>query len=433
MLLVYSHITSSRLQYTVGYLCNELLGIPCRITIDPEEFNQYDGPKINYSNRQLTGTAYWIVPQGLLHEEGIKEQNITVSHINGLPAFFATDTGDAGFDILAASFYLLSRYEEYRPHTLDEYGRYAHQNSIAFTNNFLHLPLINCWVQQLAQQWQQRWPNLPIKPAAYSFLPTYDIDIAYSYRYKGFVRTVGGALQNPATMLQRAAVLLFGKKDPFNSYNTLHQLHEQYHLHPRYFFLVAAKNGVYDKNILPHKKAMWSLVSKHARRYHIGIHPSWQSGDTPALLLQEMTQLAEMAEQTITHSRQHYIRFTLPQGYKHLLEAGITDDYSMGYGSINGFRASVAQPFYWYDLHEEKATALRLHPFCYMDANCYYEQRQSPAEALAELQQYHQTCKQVGGELCTIWHNNFLGTDKAFAGWRDVYQQFLIINHYQIY
>ena len=47
------------------------------------------------------------------------------------------------------------------------------------------------------------------------------------------------------------------------------------HLQPIYFFLVAEKNGPYDKNILPHKDAMWKLVNQHAIKIYklVYIHP----------------------------------------------------------------------------------------------------------------------------------------------------------------
>jgi hypothetical protein len=53
----------------------------------------------------------------------------------------------------------------------------------------------------------------------------------------------------------------------------------------------------------------------------------------------------------------------LPETFRHLLDTGIQEDFSMGYGSINGFRASVASPFYWYDLEKEQTTYLLLYPF----------------------------------------------------------------------
>ena len=170
---------------------------------------------------------------------------------------------------------------------------------------------------------------------------------------------------------------------------------------------------------------MWKLIQQHAKKYSIGIHPSWQSGDKPALLKTEKEQLEAISETTVTKSRQHYIRFTLPGGYRQLLENGITDDYSMGYGTTNGFRASVASSFYWYDLQQNESTLLRIHPFCYMEANSFYQQKYTAAEAYEELMRYYSICKEVSGQLITIWHNNFLGTDPQFAGWRAFYKQFI--------
>ena len=97
----------------------------------------------------------------------------------------------------------------------------------------------------------------------------------------------------------------------------------------------------------------------------------------------------------------------------------------MGYGSINGFRASVASSYYWYDLEKEEPTTLRIFPFCFMDANSYYEQRYSAPHAMTELMHYYHHIRRVNGLMVTIWHNNFLGSDPAFAGWREVYEVFL--------
>ena len=143
------------------------------------------------------------------------------------------------------------------------------------------------------------------------------------------------------------------------------------------------------------------------------------------LLKKEKELLEAMSAQEIIKSRQHYVRFNMPEGYQRLVTAGITDDYSMGYGSINGFRASVASSFYWYDLEKEAQTSLRIHPFCFMDANSYYEQKQNAEQAYEELIYYYTACKVVNGTLITIWHNNFLGTAKEFKGWQEVYEKFI--------
>jgi hypothetical protein len=427
MILIYSHTSSPRLQYSCNFIFKELLGLNCAITIDSEEFKNHEGICINYSSSAIKEQEFKIENSSLLFETGIKEQLISCFEVNGYKAFFKISNSDCSFDIFAATFYLISRYEEYLPHTKDMYGRYAHENSLAFKEGFLNIPLINIWATNLIAAIKEKFPpDQYLYKAQYSkfrFKPTYDIDIAYSYKHKGWLRNMGGFFKSPS--VERWKVLLGLQKDPFDCYTWLHELHQHHKLLATYFFLVAEKNALYDKNILPSADAMWQLINRHAKKYPVGIHPSWQSGDDLSLLKKEKQFLEEVIEQAVTVSRQHYIRFNLPEGYQRLIEAGITDEHSMGYGSINGFRASVASSFFWYDLQNEQQTDLRIHPFCFMDANAYYEQYFSAAQAYEELLHYFKVCKEVNGTLITIWHNNFLGTAKEFEGWKEVYEQFI--------
>ena len=426
MVLIYSHISSARLQYICAFIFKELLGVNYELTIDSDAFKNYTGTKINYSNTKITADEFYIKNHTLLFDHDIQEQIIDCFPFDNNKAFFKITNSDFPFDIFAASFYLLSRYEEYLPHEKDIYGRYACENSFAYKYGCMHLPLINLWVNNFAKNLKHKFPAIDYKFPVFKFLPTYDIDIAYSYKHKGLLRNIGGFLNSPST--ERIKVLAGIVKDPYDCYAWLNQLHEQHNLQPVYFFLVAEKNGMYDKNILPHKEVMWKLVKHHAKKYKVGLHPSWQSGDNNTLLKKEKELLASMvqsADSVPTLSRQHYIRFNLPEGYQRLIIAGITDDYSMGYGSMDGFRASVASSFFWYDLEKEIQTALRIHPFCFMDANAYYEQKQDPVISLNELQHFLAVCKSVNGTLITIWHNNFLGTAKEFEGWKAMYEQFI--------
>ena len=422
-LLLYAPITSSRLQYICHFIFREIMLVNFSITINSKEFQDYAGAKIAYTNDAMPGDHLNIGCCELLFENNIREQNIQCFQVNNYKAFFKTENDDLPFDIFAAAFYLLSRYEEYLPYKKDMYGRYAHENSLAFKEQFLHLPLINIWVSHLVEILQNKFSGFSLQPSPFTFIPTYDIDIAYSLKYKGLARNIGRFLKSPSLTFFKVFTAI--SKDPFDVYEWMNSLHKLYNLKPLYFFLIAEKNGCYDKNILPHKNAMWKLIKQHAKKYAIGIHPSWQSGDAPGLIKKEITQLQAMSEINITRSRQHYIRFNLPHTYRLISEAGITEDYSMGYGSINGFRASVATSFFWYDLQKNKLTNLRIHPFCYMDANSFYEQKYTHARAFEELMHYYTVCKKTSSQMITIWHNNFLGTDKIFAGWPEMYEAFI--------
>lgn len=435
-MILYSHSINPRLQYIVDFIGKELQAEPVRITSSPEEFKSYDGIKINYSDQKKEDTALWIKPHPLLFEKGIQQQNTDCSIFNNTKVFFKTD-GDLSFDIFAASFYLLSRYEEYLPHSKDMYGRYAHANSLAFKENFLQVPLINLWLKDLKNLIKEKITftdttdsRLPTKDSRLTFLPTYDIDIAWSYKHKGWWRNFGGLLRSLVNgqwslVKERMSVLRGKQKDPFDAFGWMNKLHEQHKLKPYYFFLVPEERGRYDKNIPPSCKAMQDLIRDHVIRYPVGIHPSWKSGDDASLLKKEIETLSLLAGNPVLSSRQHYIRFNLPDGYRRLIDNGIKFDFSMGYGGINGFRASVASPFLWYDLEKEQGTDLILFPFCYMEANSFYEQKLNPKQALEEMRHYYQTVSSVNGYFIMIWHNSFLGTDRLYAGWREVYEEFI--------
>lgn len=428
-MIVYTPAITPRLQYIFDFIGKELFTDGFKLTTDKQILLDLRSPCINYSAERFTKDAFFIAPHNLLFEKGISEQQIDCFEFEGKKCFFRTE-GDLPFDIFAASFYLLSRYEEYLPHEKDEYGRYAHWNSLAHREGFLQQPLVNQWILYLRNQLKNRFPSVVFKTCSFTFFPTYDIDIAWSYKHKSWWRQLGGfsryIFQGRWKDFQRRIAVLSNKlQDPYDAYEWLNQLHNKYGLKPYYFFLLAKKTAQYDKNISPAVPSMRKLVAVHDARYSVGIHPSWQSGDDDALLKEEINTLARITRRPVLASRQHYIRFTLPHTYRKLIANGIRLDFSMGYGTINGFRASVTTPFYWYDLANEQMTDLLLHPFCFMEANSFYEQKDSPDQALKDMQYYFEVVKQVNGTFIMIWHNSLLGTDSLFKGWREAYEEFV--------
>lgn len=399
------------------------------LTASRDTFLQTSGARINYGSERISEPELLIHPHALLFEKGIRPQAADVFEQGGYHAFFKT-AGDLSFDLFAAIFYLLSRYEEYLPHEKDRYGRYAHQNSIAYQRNFLQTPVVDLWLMELQRQIAQKFPLARFPERRFRWIPTYDIDHPWSFQNKGWWRNAGGLARdmlsgNLPYAAMRIKTLARVREDPYDSHSWLNALHQKLGLRATFFFLVAQQRGRHDKNIDPHNKSFRALVRSVAARHDIGLHPSWQSGDQPLQVVQEKSMLESITGNKLTASRQHFLRFTLPETYRRLIAAGIRDDYSMGYGTINGFRASVARPFSWYDLEREEKTALTVHPFCFMDATAFYQEKHAAAAAGSELQYYLDTVRSVGGVLYTIFHNHLLGSDPLFAGWRQLYEDFV--------
>lgn len=425
-MLVYARHTTPRLQYVLNFLAGEIGGGKWSITTDPLVFENSHDARINYSNKSHTCECVNIKPFELLFETGLKPQQIQCGEQEGKKFFFQNDS-DTGFDIFAAVFYLLSRYEEYLPHTKDQFGRYAYQNAIAHRQEFLTKPLVNIWLQDLQAILKKKFPSFQTKPNQFTFLPSYDVDMAWSFRHKGFYRTAGNLLKDLAffrykNFFRRIRVIRGREKDPFQNFDWLNTLHEKHRIRPFYFFIVAEKVSGKDKNNSPHLPEMKALIRKHAVLYPVGLHPSWQSNSYPQVLKREKTILENITGTEITSSRQHYIKMEIPTTYRHLLKAGIRSDYSMGYPGINGFRASVASPFNWYDLEAEAETNLTVFPFCFMDVNAMVFQKQTPQEAYADIMKLYNEVRSVNGFFSMIWHNISLSEEPEFIEWRKMYE-----------
>ncbi len=428
-MILFSERISPRLTYIAEFISGECLNEALLITTDTRTYQNYQGPRLNYSARAIADKEIRIHPHGLLFEKGVQAQVITMQEWESMPVFFATP-GPIPFDLLSACFFLISRYEEYLPHDKDEYGRYAHQNSLAFQNGFLHRPLVNEWIEEFKKKVNQVFPDFSFRSRQFQLLPTYDIDIAYSYRGKGWWRNGAGYLRSLFTgrlsaIKERWMVLKGKQQDPYDAYDWIDEVHGAAGFPALYFFHAGKRRVGYDKSIPPSHPLMQSLIRRMAGRYPVGVHPTWQSGDREELLAEEIQVLQTLTEKPVTISRFHYIRFHLPHSYHRLIDAGIREDHSMGYGSINGFRASVSSAFYWYDLEKEERTPLLIYPFCFMDANSFFEQKWTAGQAKEECLGYIKRVRDVNGMMVMIWHNNFLGTDPTFINWREAYAKIL--------
>lgn len=422
-MLVYTPHITPRFEYILQYF-NEKLFVDATATDNLDDYKSSDDVKLNYSDERIDKDELFIQQTGLLQQQTISKQFIECFEWKEVKAFFKTND-DLGFDLFSAVFYLLSRYEEYMEHEPDEYGRYAHWNSLAWKEGFLNKPMIDVWIFELKKQLTVKFPTFNFQLSTFNFLPTYDIDIAWSFKHKGFLRSIAASVKNPSTIFQRIKVAQGKIKDPFDCYDWLQQLHETNKLHPLYFFPVAEKKAVLDKNISPDSIALKQLIKWVKQDAEVGLHPSVNSHTEKENLLKEKSTLQQIIQQPVTKSRYHYLLFHLPHSYRELMAAGITDDYSMGYGTINGFRASTSNSFLWFDLEKEETTSLRIHPFAFMEANNFYEMHHTAEEAHAELKQLITEVKKVNGTFITIFHNHFLGTDKMFTGWREMYEEFI--------
>ncbi|ARV07659.1 hypothetical protein BTO04_13585 [Polaribacter sp. SA4-10] len=431
MILVYTHKITPRVRYIFKHILTRTLLIPVDFTSKIEEFVAHNGPKLTYTKNPL-GNEFFIKSNNLLFEQGVNYLEINIQKWDDVPCFFNAGAKSAiPYDLFAASFYLITRYEEYLPHVKDIHGRFTAEQSLAYKYRFLEKPVIDIWAYKLLEALKEKFPDYEYKKRSYEFISTVDIDNAYAYKYKSLVRTVGGFLNDLfqfkfLELWNRFAVVFKLKKDPFDTFDKIISLKNEYNVRTIFFFLIGDYT-TFDTNVSSSKNKYRLLIKDMVDYARVGLHPSYFTMKNMGTLKKEKERLEGITNMPILRSRQHYLRFNLPETYQHLIDLEILEDYSMGYASNVGFRASTCTPFYFYDLDFEIQTPLKIFPFALMDTTLNDYMKLTPRQSLGRIRDLKNEVKAVNGTFITLFHNESLSNYLRWKGWRRLYESMIKI------
>jgi hypothetical protein len=415
-ILFYAHPLTARMRYIVDFIFTNLLGINVLHVGHEADWLHSPLPKIWYGN----------IDNAPKNEGIFLAQRHSILTQKGLQSHIQPDFGD---DVLAHAFFELSRYEEYIATNRDIHDRFTGQQSHAFKNGYLQRPIVHEIAEGLKQKLRQRYATILFKNINHCFLPTYDIDMAWRYAHKGWIRNLLAICRDVfradfTNLHARMSVLQGRGADPDFVFSYLEKLHVDYPLKPIFFWLLG-DYGKYDKNIPHHNLNLQNLILNIASKHEVGIHPSYRSNQDVKRLKMEVNRLKEILKSksvNVKYSRQHFLKLTLPETYRRLLDVGITHDYTMGYADQIGFRAGVAIPFNWYDIENERVTDLIIHPFQVMDVTLQQYLKLSPKDAIETVKPVIESVKKFGGTFTTLWHNSSLSEMNEWRGWRATYE-----------
>jgi hypothetical protein len=418
MVVIYSPNLSSRLTYVLDEILQHRLGLDYVILTDPEIYEQHPSKsKINYSNLSLAGLQ--ISPEKLIFETGLGSLDLPKWSMDfGFPVLFPND-GELGFDIFSMCFWHFSRLEEYPFTPTDPHGRFLCSDSAFFEHQFHEWPSVDLAVRYLCNKL-----NIP-PPSKFDVFPTLDIDIAFKHKGRSAAVWLGGLVRyvlgfRLKEFMERCRVLL-GAKDPFDTFDYFMDRLDMHKNNVR-IFILCGLHGRYDKNIDLRHKGYSSIVKRMAKKFEIGLHPSYQSQDRVGVILKEKETLEATIQKPVIRSRQHYLRMKLPDTYEALLKSGVTHDYTMGFPDRIGYRAGTAMSFRYYDIAKERGTSLVLHPFSAMDVTLKNYMGLSPSEAIEKIRSIKSNCMEWEIPFTFIFHNESLSEQDGWEGWRNVFE-----------
>ncbi|HNW56750.1 MAG TPA: polysaccharide deacetylase family protein [Bacteroidales bacterium] len=420
---VYSAVYSPRLEYIAGIILEDILGLAFEITSDKRKLGKY--PVINYSSENIKN-SFKVTPDSLLFEKGVSPKEIIVSQWKGLPVFFRTSAdSDLPFDIFAASFFLVSRYEEYLEFEADEFGRFPASASVAFKNGFLGIPVVDLWTKEMAKAILKIFQTLAFKRNEYKALLTIDIDRPFAYLGNNLIRSIGGLIRDLKKSgdhgSSRFKTLSGRGKDPFRVFDYIAGNINKNNSDVR-FFISVGDHSKFDKNPSWKNDEYRELIHNIDGMYRTGLHPSYYASVNTSVMNAELDRLKTILKKDVSISRFHYVRLFMPKSYIDIYEAGIREDYSMGYPDEPGFRAGIARPYYFYDVTRDSQTNLKIIPFQLMDGTLFQYKKLNPATSKDVILKLINETRKAGGLFVSIWHNTSLINNEEWKDWREVFE-----------
>ncbi len=400
--------------HAVQQVLGTMLGWGVSVVPTPEALMAVEGPKLTYGARTVPG-AFHVHSSEWLSRTGIRPFDPTCARVDELPVLFPVEDGSLRFDVFAAAFFLLARYEEWVGVTQDRHGRPLTTALHAVKHEYHHRPIVDEWALRLSEAWRRMDPSLPAPVRRYRQVITVDLDNGFKYKGRPLWRTSGSWARDlvhgrMAEVAQRYRVLRGLVADPFVIDERVKHAFLLASDDVR-FFVLAASRSRWDHAVdvdHPEYARVLRAMGEWAR---IGLHPSYFSSERNGLAAEERSRLERVMGKPVTSSRQHFLKLDVRSTFRQLEHIGIREEHSFGLHDRAGFRAGTCTPYAWYDLQEERTTPLMVHPFVVMDNTLCHKLKLAPADAVEHVRPFINAIKQVNGTFTGLWHESFLSAE----------------------
>ncbi len=354
---------------------------------------------------------------------------LPLQEIEGVPLLFGTSgtewigtTFVIHADIIASTYFLITRYEEImRRDVRDAHGRFPGKESLPYRAGFIHRPVVEEY-GKLLRKWIRETGIEVAEPETRirKIWLTHDIDAPFFCRsLRNLIReSVKGIGFKKALSLYNGSL----EDDPYYTFpwltaqdNSVREILGKNRC-VALFFLKSGGKSKQDKPYYNLKAAdMQTLVALLKQSKALtGLHSSYDAGRDPLLITNERKSLEKVIGQKIRHNRHHFLACREPEDISWLERAGITDDFTMGYADVAGFRLGTSRPVRWINPVTKRLSSVTLHPLSIMDVTLSEPQYMNLdyEGALRYCLKLIDEVEKANGELVLLWHNDVLSLQR---------------------
>ena len=357
----------------------------------------------------------------LLYDTSIKDQVLKRDSWKGVECLSFEGIADP----FASIFYVLTRYEEYLNKEKDQYDRFPFDRSI-LGKDWVMKAMCDRWASAILNEL-----NLEGETGYQGLQPSFDIDNAFAYKHKEgsrkFLSTSKDIVTGNSKRLKERKAVTNGEKDPYDTFDRIIEISKQFPL-TRVFWL-CGKWAKKDRNLSIQHPEHQKLIQSVSENVEVGLHPSFASFLEDSVIISEKNDLEGVLSKTIESSRQHFLRFQLPETFQQLQAIGFKHEHTMGFAEHVGFRCGTARPHFWFDLSKNEGTDLCIHPFVYMDGTLREYMGLTINQCKEIISELHAEVREYGGVFSFIWHNETIGDYGLWEGWSAVLDYTLNLDH----
>lgn len=345
---------------------------------------------------------------------------------------------ETGIDLIASSFFMVSRYEEVVLHAKDEHDRFPAAASLAYKEGFLSRPVVNEYIELLWRWVHSLQPGLvrrPLWPDNRSFAVclTHDVDSFRKYPPLTMLLSVAARLRHGRTRealdlaAQHLKTLAGLAKDPFDTFDYMVRLEQSLGFKSS-FYVKAGCNSEYDSEDTVRRTRGRRLAKRLEQAgCEVGLHPSYNSYDRPEYMRSEKAALDRVVGNPSYGCRQHYLRWRTPDTWRLQEQAGLLYDSTLSFADHAGFRCGVCLPFRPFDVIENRTLDIWELPLTVQEGTLQRPGYQGlcPAEAYQTMVELLQVANRSHGVFVLLWHNSSFDARGRWAGWREVYESLM--------
>lgn len=414
------------MENTLKYIISFLLDIPL---VDPFWITYSDNEKDWKNYKIVIKPSKFFSKEVFLQDSSLPK--LPLQKLEGVPFLYGealVERREAYFiihaDLIASSFFLLSRYEELVQSKRDIHGRFPGASSLPHRAGFIETSPVDEYGRILRKYLQLAGVQVPPPASSYSLHLSHDVDCPYMYHN---LRSRLGGIKRMDLKSVHASLFRKLEDDPVYSFPFLFQENQKIqNKRTTLFFRALKTTNKYDKPYYSYSssqmKALLSLCDKY--EVDIGLHPSYAAGLDPSLISSEKDYLQQAVKREVSLSRHHFLSLREPKDYHALIDAGIMHDYTMGYADLAGFRLGTSRPVRWIDPQTKLLTPLVLHPLVYMDRTLDAYMSLDEEEAFNCFKRLYTSAKKTNGEMNLLFHNTSVSTNSTTYH-RSLYQRII--------